>query len=145
MIIQLEGAIAENVETARLNLDELARSWGHETVKTPAITPEAPAAARNDDKVIDPVSIAALVVSIPSAALAVLDLADRIHKRRRAKELIDHARQLATQHVTVYLMSHSRPVELTTLAPDQLLDLLASETFAQHANATTNATSPGKR
>jgi hypothetical protein len=127
MIIQLESATAENVEAARQNLEALAHSWGHEMIKAPAHTPEAAAAARNDDKVIDPVSIAALVVSIPSATLAVLDLADRIHKRRRAKELIDHAQQLATQQVTVYLMSHSHPVELTTLAPDQLLDLLADE------------------
>ena len=57
-----------------------------------------------------------------------LDLADRIGKRRRALELIDHARQLAAQHVTVYLMSRQhRPVELAVLAPDQLLDLLAEE------------------
>jgi hypothetical protein len=128
MIIQLEGATAENVEAARRNLEALAHSWGHEMTETPANAPEAAAAARNDDKVIDPVSVAALVVSIPSAALAVLDLADRIHKRRRAKELIDHARQLATQQVTVYLMSQSHPVELTTLAPDQLLDLPTDET-----------------
>jgi hypothetical protein len=128
MIIQLESATAENVETARHNLEALAHSWGHEMTETPAHTPEAAAAARHDDKVIDPVSVAALVVSIPSAALAVLDLADRIHKRRRAKELIDHARQLATQQVTVYLMSQSHPVKLTTLAPDQLLDMPTDET-----------------
>ncbi|MDQ2883672.1 MAG: hypothetical protein M3Y48_21575 [Actinomycetota bacterium] len=128
MIIQLESATAENVEASRRNLEALAHSWGHEMIKAPASTPDAAAAAGNDDKVIDPVSLAALVLSIPSAALAVLDLADRIHKRRRAKELIDHAQQLAAQHVTVCLISHSRPVELTTLAPDQLLDLLADET-----------------
>ncbi len=128
MIIQLESATAENVEAARRNLEALAHSWGHEMIEAPANSPEADTAARNDDKVIDPVSVAALVASIPSAALAVVDLADRIHKRRRAKELIDHARQLAAQRVTLCLMSHSRPVELTTLAPDQLLDLLADET-----------------
>jgi hypothetical protein len=127
MIIQLESATAENVEAARRNLEALAHSWNHEIIKAPANTPDAAAAARNDDKVIDPVSLAAVVVSIPSAALAVLDLTDRIHKRRRAKELIDHAQQLTAQQVTVCLMSHSRPVELTTLAPDQLLDLLADE------------------
>jgi hypothetical protein len=127
MIIQLESAIAENVEAARRNLEALAHSWGHEMREAPANTPETAATTRHDDKVIDPVSIAALVVSIPSAALAALDLADRIHKRRRAKELIDHAQQLAAQQITVCLMSHSRPVELTTLAPDQLLDLLADE------------------
>jgi hypothetical protein len=127
MIIQLESATAENVEAARRNLQALAHRWGYEMIKAPANTPEAATAARHDDKVIDPVSVAALVVSIPSAALAALDLADRIHKRRRAKELINHARQLAAQQVTVCLMSHSRPVELTTLAPDQLLDLLTDE------------------
>jgi hypothetical protein len=127
MIIQLESATSENVETAKRNLEALAHSWGHEMIKAPANSPDAAAAARNDDKVIDPVSVTALVVSIPSAALAVLDLADRIHKRRRAKELIDHAQQLATQQVTMCLMSHSRAVELTTLAPDQLLDLLTDE------------------
>jgi hypothetical protein len=127
VIIQLEGATAEGVEAARRNLDALAHSWGHEMEKGPAKTLEAAAAARNDAKVIDPVSVAALVLSIPSAALAVGDLADRIRKRRRAKELIDHAQQLADQQVIMCLMSQSRPVELTTLAPDQLLDLLAEE------------------
>jgi len=127
MIIQLEGATAENIEAARRNLEALARSWGHEIDKAPANTPEAAEAVRTNDKGIDPVSITALVLSIPSAALAVLDLADRIHKRRRAKELIYHARQLADHQVTMCLMSQSRPVEFTTLAPDQLLDLLAEE------------------
>lgn len=128
MIIHLESATtAENAEAARRNLEALAHIWGHEMAEAPADTREAAEVARNDDKVIDPVSVAALVLSIPSAALAVLDLADRIRKRRRATELIDHARQLAAQQVTVCLMSQSRPVELTTLDPDQLLDLLADE------------------
>lgn len=42
---------------------------------------------------------------MPTATLAVLDLADRIHKRHRATDLIDRARHLSTQHVTVYLMT----------------------------------------
>jgi hypothetical protein len=128
MIIQLASATTENVEAARRNLEALAHSWGHEMTDTPSDTPEAATAARHDDKVIDPLSLTALAVSIPSAALAVLDLADRIHKRRRANELIDHAQQLAAQQVIVCLMSPSRPVELTALTPDQLLDLLTDET-----------------
>ena len=127
MIIQLKGATANKIEAARRNLDALAHSWGHEMETAPANTPDAAEAAHTNDKGIDPVSITALVLSIPSAALAVLDLADRIHKRRRAKELIYHARQLADHQVTMCLMSQSRPVEFTTLAPDQLLDLLAEE------------------
>ena len=68
-------------------------------------------------------AVASLVLSIPSAALAVTDLADRIRKRRRATNLIDQARQLAAQQVTVYVMSPGHTVELSTLTPDQLLDL----------------------
>ena len=51
------------------------------------------------------------------------DLADRIHKRRRATELIDHAQQLATQPVTINVITGNRTVELRTLTPDQLLDI----------------------
>ena len=127
MIIQLHSATAENVEAARRDLEALAHRWGHEMAQDPAHAREAAGTARNDDKVIDPLSVTALMLSIPSAALAVLDLADRIHKRRRAKQLIDRARQLAAQQVTVRLMSQNRPVELTTLTPDQLLDLMADE------------------
>jgi hypothetical protein len=132
MIIQLEGVTVEKVGAAKSSLEAIAQSWGHEIAQAPAeATTEAGTIHHDDDKVIDPVSMAALVLSIPSAALAVLDLADRIHKRRRAQELIDHAQQLAAQQVTVYLRSRSRTVELRTLAPDQFLDLLADENPAR--------------
>lgn len=72
-------------------------------------------------------SIATLVMSIPPAVLAVRDLADRIRKRRRAKELIGQAQQLAARQVTVYLMTPGRTVELRTLTPDQLLDLAGDD------------------
>jgi len=49
----------------------------------------AEAAARL--KTVDPVAVTALALSIPAAVLAVLDLADRIAKRRRAKKLIEAA------------------------------------------------------
>jgi hypothetical protein len=128
MIIQLQGATAEDVGAAKRNLEALAHSWGQEIAEAPAeATTPARTSHDDHDKIIDPVSLAALILSIPSAALAVLDLADRIHKRRGAQELIDHAQQLAAQQVTVSLMSRSRIVELRTLTPDQLLDLLADE------------------
>ena len=124
MIIQLESATAENVDAAKRSLEALAHSWGHEIAEAPAeATTAAGTSHDDDDKVIDPVAVASLVLSIPSAALAVQDLADRIRKRHRAKELIDHAQQLAAQQVTVCLISADRTVELRTLTPDQLLDL----------------------
>jgi hypothetical protein len=73
-------------------------------------------------KAIDPVAVASLVLSIPSAALAVADLADCIRKRRRAADLIDHARQLAARQVTINLLSPGHTTERSTLTLDQLLD-----------------------
>ncbi len=124
MIIQLDCATTENMEAAKRSLATLAHRWGDEIAESSAEATVAPGTIHNDDgKVIDPVSAAALVLSFPSAVLAVLDLADRIHKRRRATELIDHAQQLAAKKVNVSVISHSRTVELRTLTPDQLLDL----------------------
>lgn len=124
MIIQLESTTTDNIDTARHTLKAIAQSWGHEITAAPA---EATAAAgiisHDDGKAIDPVAMVTLVLSIPSATLAALDLADRIHKRRRATELIGHAQQFATQQITVTLITQTRAVELQTLTPDQLLDL----------------------
>ena len=130
MIIQLESASTEHTQVARRRLEAIAHSWGTEITETPA----AAAGTIHDDdrKVIDPASLATLMLSIPPAALAVLDLADRIHKRRRATELIGHAQQLGAQHVTVHLITQTRTVELRTLTPDQLLDL-ADEDLQQPA------------
>lgn len=125
MIIQLDGTPASTAAAQRA-LQALARNWGQDTTQVPA---GASAGTSRDDpgKALDPVSLTALVLSIPSTALAVADLADRIRKRRRASELIDHAQQLASQHVTLTLITQTRTAELRTLTPDQLLDLIASE------------------
>ena len=127
MIIQLESATTADAETARRSLQDLARSWGHDLTPAPASTAPAARTGTGDGKTIDPVSLATLAVSLPSAALAALDLADRIRKRRRAEELIDHARHQATQQVSIYLITQGRPVELGALTPDQLLDQIADE------------------
>jgi hypothetical protein len=131
MIIRLEGATSEDTGAAKRSLQALARSWGLEITEAPAEAARAGGAAHHDDsKVIDPVAMASLVMSIPSAAVAVVDLADRIGKRRRAQELIDHAQHLAAQQVNVYLMSQGRTTDLRSLTPDQLLDQLTDEDAA---------------
>lgn len=128
MIIQLESSTAENVQAARRSLETIAHDWGHDVAEAPAEDATAAGTSHDGhDKVIDPVSLATLVLSIPSAALAVLDLADRIRKRRRAKELIDQAQQLAGQNVNVCLVSQHRTVDIRTLTPDQLLAMVDSE------------------
>jgi hypothetical protein len=123
MIIQLEGATADTTDAARCSLEALARTWGPEIARAPVEPRTAAGTGHDDSKVVDPVAVASLMLSIPSAALAVADLADRIRKRRRATDLIDHARYLAARQVTIYLGSPGRTVELNTLTPDQLLDL----------------------
>ena len=127
MIIKLDSATTENTGAAKRSLEALARSWGHEITGAPAGATTAADTIHDDGKVIDPVAVASLVMSIPSAVLAVADLADRIRKRRRATELIGQAQQLAARQVTVYLMSPGRAVELSTLTPDQVLDLAGED------------------
>jgi hypothetical protein len=123
MIIQIETPDAARLDKARRDLQDLARSWDQEITDTPAGTP----ATRTDGKIIDPVAIASLAVSLPSAALAVADLADRIRKRRRATDLINHARQLAASQVTITVITSGRAAQVSTLTPDQLLDLEADQ------------------
>lgn len=125
MIIRVTGM---DPVTVRSSLGQLAHGWGHELTPVTAGSLTSPVLGQDGDtKVVDPVSLAALVVSIPSAALAVVDLADRIKKRRRAAQLIDHARDLATRHVTIEVVVQDQPRELTALDAGQLLDLLAEE------------------
>jgi hypothetical protein len=123
MIIQIQTPGTATLNEARRRLQELAGSWGHEITDTPPRTPAAEAAG----KAIDPVAIASLAVSLPSAALAVADLADRIRKRRRAAELIDHARQQAARHITITVITPGNVTQLGALTPDQLLDLQAGQ------------------
>lgn len=122
MIIYIQSPTADNLEVARSSLEAMAHGWGHDVADAPAEA--APSADHDAGKAIDPVTLASLVLSIPSAALAVFDLGDRIQKRRRAKELIGHAQQLAAQQTTLLLTHHSRTIEIRALDPDQLLDIL---------------------
>jgi len=127
VIIQLESAIDKNVDTARRDLEALAQTWGHELTEAPDDGLGATKSVRPGDKVVDPIAVSALVLSLPSVAVAAFDLADRIRKRRRAEELIERARRLEARHVAVRLLARRRPVELSSLTPDELLDLLADE------------------
>ena len=74
-------------------------------------------------KAIDPIGVATLIVSIPSAVLAVIDIADRIGKRRRAQKLIDEAKRLrAEQQVEIQIVVGATAESLAELTPDALLD-----------------------
>ena len=78
-------------------------------------------------KAIEPIALAALILSIPSAALAVWDLADRIKKRRRAQTLIDEAKRLQVEKkVKTYLVTFEGPKRLNDMTADQVVDLASS-------------------
>ncbi|MEV0193553.1 hypothetical protein AB0I39_34160 [Kitasatospora purpeofusca] len=123
MIIEIAGP-GPGAEAARESIAAATASWGH-----PAEAVVSAATATGPDtKGVDPVAVVSLLLSIPSAVLAVADITDRIRKRRRAGELIERARQLsAEQQTTARLVRADRSVDLATLTPDQLLDLVADE------------------
>ena len=123
MIIEFVGADAE---AAGKSVAALTASWGYQ----PEPAPTAEPANDRDTKGVDPLALTSLIVSIPSAMLAVADIADRIHKRRRAAELIERAQQLRTQQATARLVREDRSIDLATLTPDQLLDLIADDDSA---------------
>ena len=130
MIIRVDGGSAEEVAAARRGLEGLVSGWGVEVAEVPA---EVAGGAQADDRSdkVDPVAVASLAIStalaIPSTILAAKDLADRMGKRRRAKELIDRARELGDRGVSVLLVERTRGVEIRGLDPDQLLELLADD------------------
>jgi hypothetical protein len=77
------------------------------------------------DKAVDPVAVAALVLSIPAAALAALDVADRIAKRRRARTLIETAGRIRIERrVEVLTITADGPRPLADLDADALLEFV---------------------
>ena len=127
MIIRVQSRTPDTLAEARQTFAALADSWDH-----PLHDITDTAADDNDHhtstgKAPDPVAIAALIVSLPSAALAVTDLADRITKRRRARKLIDTAKTLTTNDTTIHLITHTGTMDLATADPDTLLEADSAE------------------
>lgn len=87
----------------------------------------ADAAAGGRRKAVDPVAVAALVLSIPSAALAAWDLTTRIQARRKAEKVVEAARRLRLETGTdSFVLTLEGPRALDTLDPDRLLELAAA-------------------
>ena len=119
LLLEGEGAAEAGRELVRL---VAAFAEGAEARAMPP--EEAPDEVR---RVIDPVSVAALIVSIPAAVLAVINVVERIEKRRRAARLIEEGRRLrgAKAVQAFVVMPDGGPRRLDDLTPDQLLDLVA--------------------
>ncbi|MBK1661203.1 hypothetical protein [Paracraurococcus ruber] len=91
---------------------------------------EAAALPEAERKAVDPISLAALLVSLPSAVLTVMDITDRIRKHRKAQAVIEAAQKLkAEKQIEVYLLTASEAPNQHTVASldaDRLLDLIAA-------------------
>lgn len=94
----------------------------------PEVHSSASSAVAGEPRKIDPatgIALAGLVLSIPAAIMAALDLADRIKKRKKAERLIQWARQ--KRESAPQLQIHIELSACETSAPDALLNSLSNE------------------
>jgi uncharacterized protein related to proFAR isomerase len=78
------------------------------------------------ERVVDPISLAALAVAVPSAIVAALDIADRIMgKRKRAAELVETAQRVRIDHhVEIFVVDVGRVSHaVADLDADKVLDI----------------------
>jgi len=80
------------------------------------------------EKSLNPMTaaIATLILAIPPAILASIDLVDHIAKRPKAEAVIDRANQIIINgnvSITVTVNGQGVPVPLQSLTPDQLIEL----------------------
>jgi predicted Zn-dependent peptidase len=93
----------------------------------PAVNNNASSANAGETRKIDPatgIALAGLVLSIPSAIMAALDLADRIKKRKKAERLIQWARQKqqSTPQLQIHVEIGQAFLSLEKIDSAQLLD-----------------------
>lgn len=109
---------------AQAAADELAaevEGFGEEAKARSVEPDQASEVAR---RAIDPVSVAALILAVPGTILAVMDIADRIKKRRRATRLLERAQQIrVARKVEIQVVTKDGAKTLDGLTPDDLLDL----------------------
>ena len=78
------------------------------------------------EKAVDPVALGALILAIPGAILAVVDLVERMQKRKKAEAVIEQAKQLIINgnvSITMTINGNAVPVPLQALTADKLLEL----------------------
>ena len=105
---------------------ELETILGQDVACFTATRSTPPPSTGADHKAIDPVALGALILSIPSAVLAVVDITERIRKRKKAQQAIDCAKQHSIQNtVNIFVVTPSGPLPLKDLTADRLLELTA--------------------
>jgi hypothetical protein len=112
----------KNVESAAETLSQLLEE-GKTGAAVSRIEPSAlPEVTR---RVIDPISLGALILAIPPAILAVRDLTDRIRKRKKAQSLIERAKRIKDENEvqTLIVLVDGSTRALDELTADDLLEL----------------------
>jgi hypothetical protein len=77
---------------------------------------------------VDPIALVTLILSVPAAVLASMDLVQRIAKRRKAHALIAEAQRQrdAAQVETYILLPDGTPHAVASLQADELLEIVTA-------------------
>jgi hypothetical protein len=116
--IIIEGARAES---AADKLNVFLTEAGENATMSRIQSSELPEEVR---RVIDPLSLIGIILSIPGAVLAAMDLVDRIRKRKKAQALIDVAKQVSSDtgvQISI-VMVEGATCRLDQLTADEVLD-----------------------
>ncbi len=86
-------------------------------------TPEE-AGLQEEVKSFDPFSFAALILAIPSAVLAVIDIAERIRKKKKTEQALKKVQQLTLKHEVNIKIGYpdGKIVEISQADTAELLD-----------------------
>ena len=84
----------------------------------------SPPTVSEAEKAADPIAVAALILSIPGALLATVDLAERLQLKQKAERLIALARREWREHGTrIWLRRRNvAPLALDEIEPADVLD-----------------------
>lgn len=107
--------------------EELSSLLAGDFADWPQHAVDRPIVPQGDERA-DPVTIAALVISVPAAVLATWDLAQRIKVKEKVDRLIGWARRKSTEsprtQMTIHLPSGT-VIRLDHAKPEDILDALA--------------------
>jgi hypothetical protein len=125
----IEGAEANK---AAEQLKAILAASGADATISPISSAELPYEVR---RVIDPITLIGVILAFPGAVLAVMDLADRIHKRKKAQAIIDAAQRVSneTKVQVNFVLPQGTSRGVDQITADELLDVAVKQ----------NASAPG--